>query len=247
MSEFMERHTVSKLIGCPPGYVGFDEGAKLTEAVRRTPYSVVLFDEIEKAHPDLYNVMLQIFDDGRLTDSKGRVVTFQNCLVVLTSNVGAHILTNVVYDGVKDWVFLGGTYGSLYQKLRYMVREEMKMVFRPEFLNRLDDIVVFRLLSYLDLQLIAKLMTRSFASRVALKGISLYFTPGFMELLVREGHDPVFGARPLRRALTRLGEDVLAETILKGPVACRWLILHADDEGRVGLYRGGPDLEGIKQ
>ncbi|NBO28029.1 MAG: ATP-dependent Clp protease ATP-binding subunit [Synechococcaceae bacterium LLD_019] len=215
MSEFMERHTVSKLIGSPPGYVGFNEGGQLTEAVRRRPYTVVLFDEIEKAHPDVFNLLLQLLEDGRLTDSKGRTVDFKNTLIIMTSNIGSKVIEKG--GGGLGFEFGGGDVEeNQYNRIRSLVNEELKQYFRPEFLNRLDEIIVFRQLNREEVKLIADIMLREVFTRMQEKGISLSVTESFKERLVEEGYNPSYGARPLRRAVMRLLEDSLAEEFLSG-------------------------------
>jgi len=215
MSEFMERHTVSKLIGSPPGYVGFNEGGQLTEAVRRRPYTVVLFDEIEKAHPDVFNLLLQLLEDGRLTDSKGRTVDFKNTLIIMTSNIGSKVIEKG--GGGLGFEFSGGDVEETqYNRIRSLVNEELKQYFRPEFLNRLDEIIVFRQLSRDEVKEIAEIMLREIFSRMTEKGIRLSVTEAFKERLVEEGYNPSYGARPLRRAVMRLLEDSLAEEFLCG-------------------------------
>ncbi|WP_341879991.1 ATP-dependent Clp protease ATP-binding subunit [Synechococcus sp. UW140] len=215
MSEFMERHTVSKLIGSPPGYVGFNEGGQLTEAVRRRPYTVVLFDEIEKAHPDVFNLLLQLLEDGRLTDSKGRTVDFKNTLIIMTSNIGSKVIEKG--GGGLGFEFGGGDVEeNQYNRIRSLVNEELKQYFRPEFLNRLDEIIVFRQLNRDEVKLIADIMLREVFTRMQEKGISLSVTESFKERLVEEGYNPSYGARPLRRAVMRLLEDSLAEEFLSG-------------------------------
>ncbi len=215
MSEFMERHTVSKLIGSPPGYVGFNEGGQLTEAVRRRPYTVVLFDEIEKAHPDVFNLLLQLLEDGRLTDSKGRTVDFKNTLIIMTSNIGSKVIEKG--GGGLGFEFSGaGAEDTNYNRIRSLVNEELKQYFRPEFLNRLDEIIVFRQLSRDEVKLIAEIMLREVFARMQEKGITLSVTEAFKERLVEEGYNPSYGARPLRRAVMRLLEDSLAEEFLTG-------------------------------
>ncbi|MFM7228816.1 MAG: ATP-dependent Clp protease ATP-binding subunit [Cyanobacteriota bacterium] len=215
MSEFMERHTVSKLIGSPPGYVGFNEGGQLTEAVRRRPYTVVLFDEIEKAHPDVFNLLLQLLEDGRLTDSKGRTVDFKNTLIIMTSNIGSKVIEKG--GGGLGFEFGGGdAEENQYNRIRSLVNEELKQYFRPEFLNRLDEIIVFRQLSRDEVKYIAEIMLREVFSRMKEKGIHLSVTEAFKERLVEEGYNPSYGARPLRRAVMRLLEDSLAEEFLSG-------------------------------
>ncbi|MFN9645115.1 MAG: ATP-dependent Clp protease ATP-binding subunit [Cyanobacteriota bacterium] len=215
MSEFMERHTVSKLIGSPPGYVGFNEGGQLTEAVRRRPYTVVLLDEIEKAHPDVFNLLLQLLEDGRLTDSKGRTVDFKNTLIIMTSNIGSKVIEKG--GGGLGFEFGGGdAEETQYNRIRSLVNEELKQYFRPEFLNRLDEIIVFRQLTRDEVKQIAESMLQEVFGRMREKGIHLSVTEAFKERLVEEGYNPSYGARPLRRAVMRLLEDSLAEEFLSG-------------------------------
>jgi ATP-dependent Clp protease ATP-binding subunit ClpC len=217
MSEFMERHTVSKLIGSPPGYVGFNEGGQLTEAVRRRPYTVVLFDEIEKAHPDVFNLLLQLLEDGRLTDSKGRTVDFKNTLIIMTSNIGSKVIEKG--GGGLGFEFSGeAAEETQYNRIRSLVNEELKQYFRPEFLNRLDEIIVFRQLTRDEVKEIAEIMLKEVFSRMEEKGIHLSVTDAFKERLVEEGYNPSYGARPLRRAVMRLLEDSLAEEFLSGRI-----------------------------
>ncbi len=217
MSEFMERHTVSKLIGSPPGYVGFNEGGQLTEAVRRRPYTVVLFDEIEKAHPDVFNLLLQLLEDGRLTDSKGRTVDFKNTLIIMTSNIGSKVIEKG--GGGLGFEFGGGDADETnYNRIRSLVNEELKQYFRPEFLNRLDEIIVFRQLNRDEVKEIAEIMLKEVFGRMLDKGIALSVTEAFKERLVEEGYNPSYGARPLRRAVMRLLEDSLAEEFLSGRI-----------------------------
>jgi ATP-dependent Clp protease ATP-binding subunit ClpC len=216
MSEYMEKHTVSRLIGSPPGYVGHDEGGQLTEKVRRHPYSVVLFDEIEKAHPDVFNILLQILEDGRLTDSKGKTVDFKNTIIIMTSNVGAHT--------IKKQKSLGFASANTkeaeneYEKMKENVMEELKHTFRPEFLNRIDDIIVFHQLEEADLKKIIKLMLKTVTDRVKEQEIELSFDDEAEKVLTKEGYDVAYGARPLRRAITKVVEDRLAEEMLKGNI-----------------------------
>nr|WP_115093009.1 ATP-dependent Clp protease ATP-binding subunit [Synechococcus sp. UW106] len=217
MSEFMERHTVSKLIGSPPGYVGFNEGGQLTEAVRRRPYTVVLFDEIEKAHPDVFNLLLQLLEDGRLTDSKGRTVDFKNTLIIMTSNIGSKVIEKG--GGGLGFEFSGeSAEDSQYTRIRSLVNEELKQYFRPEFLNRLDEIIVFRQLNREEVKQIAEIMLKEVFGRMGEKGITLTVSDAFKERLVEEGYNPAYGARPLRRAVMRLLEDSLAEEVLSGRI-----------------------------
>ncbi|XP_018472027.2 chaperone protein ClpC2, chloroplastic [Raphanus sativus] len=237
MSEFMERHTVSKLIGSPPGYVGYTEGGQLTEAVRRRPYTLVLFDEIEKAHPDVFNMMLQILEDGRLTDSKGRTVDFKNTLLIMTSNVGSSVIEkggrrigfDLDYDE-KD---------SSYNRIKSLVTEELKQYFRPEFLNRLDEMIVFRQLTKLEVKEIADIMLKEVVVRLKEKEIELQVTERFKERVVDEGFDPSYGARPLRRAIMRLLEDSMAEKMLSREIKDGdSVIVDVDAEGSVVVLNG---------
>ncbi|XP_010442575.1 PREDICTED: chaperone protein ClpC1, chloroplastic-like [Camelina sativa] len=238
MSEFMERHTVSKLIGSPPGYVGYTEGGQLTEAVRRRPYTVVLFDEIEKAHPDVFNMMLQILEDGRLTDSKGRTVDFKNTLLIMTSNVGSSVIEkggrrigfDLDYDE-KD---------SSYNRIKSLVTEELKQYFRPEFLNRLDEMIVFRQLTKLEVKEIADILLKEVFERLKKKEIELQVTERFKERVVDEGYNPSYGARPLRRAIMRLLEDSMAEKMLAREIKeGDSVIVDVDAEGTVTVLNGG--------
>lgn len=216
MSEFMERHTVSKLIGSPPGYVGYNEGGQLTEAVRRRPYTVVLFDEIEKAHPDVFNMLLQILEDGRLTDAKGRTVDFKNTLIILTSNIGSKVIEKG--GGSLGFEFDDGKGDAQYNRIRNLVNEELKQYFRPEFLNRLDEIIVFRQLTKDEVKEISEILLKEVFGRLTEQGITLTVTDKFKDRLVDEGYNPSYGARPLRRAIMRLLEDSLAEEILSGRI-----------------------------
>jgi ATP-dependent Clp protease ATP-binding subunit ClpC len=216
MSEFMERHTVSKLIGSPPGYVGYNEGGQLTEAVRRRPYTVVLFDEIEKAHPDVFNMLLQILEDGRLTDAKGRTVDFKNTLLIMTSNIGSKVIEKG--GGGLGFDFEEDKAESQYNRIRSLVNEELKQYFRPEFLNRLDEIIVFRQLTKDEVKEIGDILLKEVFGRLDEQGIRLEVTEKFKERLVEEGYNPSYGARPLRRAIMRLLEDSLAEEILSGRI-----------------------------
>ena len=211
MSEFMEKHSTSKLIGSPPGYVGYDDGGSLTETIRKKPYSVILFDEIEKAHPDVFNIMLQILDDGRLTDSKGRHINFKNTIIIMTSNVGASMIAtqsklgfSVADDEKKD----------KYEKLKDTVHEEMKKAFRPEFLNRIDDIIVFAHLTKEEIRQIAELMMKDLFKRLAERELNMEVTDAVKDFLATDGYSEAYGARPLRRLIQRKVEDTLAEEIL---------------------------------
>ena len=217
MSEYMESHTVSKLIGSPPGFVGYDEGGQLTEAVRRQPYSIVLFDEIEKAHPDVFNIMLQMLDDGRLTDAQGRTVSFKNTIIIMTSNIGSKVIE-------KGGSGLGFEFSSdkdeaQYNRIKELVNQELKNYFRPEFINRLDEIIVFRQLTKPEIREIASILLKEVSNTLQeQREITLGVTTAFEDKVIDEGFDPSYGARPLRRAIMRLLEDSLAEAILSGRV-----------------------------
>ncbi|PIG92249.1 ATP-dependent Clp protease ATP-binding subunit [Gloeocapsopsis sp. IPPAS B-1203] len=232
MSEYMERHTVSKLIGSPPGYVGYNEGGQLTEAVRRRPYTVVLFDEIEKAHPDVFNMLLQILEDGRLTDAKGRTVDFKNTLLILTSNIGSQVIEKG--GGGLGFEVAENRAEAQYNRIRSLVNEELKQRFRPEFLNRLDEIIVFRQLTKDEVKQISDILLKEVVNRLTEKGIVLEVTERFKDRLVEEGYNPSYGARPLRRAIMRLLEDSLAEEILSGRVKDGdTAVVDVDDTGNV--------------
>ena len=219
MSEYMEKHAVSKFIGSPPGYVGFEEGGQLTEKIRKNPYSVILFDEIEKAHPDVFNIMLQILDDGVLTDAQGRKVDFKNTVIIMTSNLGAkEILGNMSSklgfktDDAKD------EGKSEHEKIKEKVMDEVKRAFKPEFLNRIDDIIVFDRLTEDNIKDIAKLMLKSLTERLDANDISVTFSDEAVEKIAKSGFDPVYGARPLRRAIQNEIEDMLSEEIIDGNI-----------------------------
>jgi len=234
MSEYMERFAVSRLVGAPPGYVGYEEGGQLTEAVRRQPYSVVLLDEIEKAHPEVFNILLQIFEDGRLTDSQGRVVDFKNTVIIMTSNLGARSI-----QGEPSMGFLSASKPKEetereYESMKGRIMEELKRTFRPEFLNRIDEIVVFHALTFAEILQIVDLMVGRVAQQARAQGIELEITQEVREMLAREGFDPQFGARPLRRAVQRLIEDPLAEEILLGRFSEGDTVLASlDEDGRL--------------
>jgi ATP-dependent Clp protease ATP-binding subunit ClpC len=230
MSEFMEKHTVSKIIGSPPGYVGYNEGGQLTEAVRRRPYTVVLFDEVEKAHPDVFNLLLQMLDDGRLSDAKGRVIDFKNTLIVMTSNIGSKVIEKEADLGFDN----DGTGDSYYNRLKSLVKEELKTYFRPEFLNRVDEIIVFRQLSKDEVAEIAEIMLADVFKRSLENDIKLGVTAKFKDHLVDIGYDPLYGARPLRRAVMSLLEDNLAEELLSEKIKSGDTVLvDADDDGTI--------------
>ncbi|MFM7560152.1 ATP-dependent Clp protease ATP-binding subunit [Cylindrospermopsis raciborskii] len=235
MSEYMESHNVSKLIGSPPGYVGYDEGGQLTEAVRRKPYTLLLFDEIEKAHPDVFNMLLQILDDGHLTDAKGRKVDFKNTLIILTSNIGSKVIEK---GGMSLGFEFDNQANASYNRIRNLVNEELKSYFRPEFLNRVDEIIVFSQLNKDEVKEISQIMLEEVAKRLQEKGIKLEVTEAFKDLVVTEGYDPSYGARPLRRAIMRLLEDSLAEAILSGEIReGDQAIVDVDDDGLVKVKK----------
>ncbi len=216
MSEYMEKHSVSRLIGSPPGYVGYDEGGQLTEAVRKNPYSVILFDEIEKAHPDVFNILLQILDDGRLTDSKGRTVDFKNTVIIMTSNVGA---TSIKKQNVLGFSAADEEEKEEYEKMKETIMEELKRTFRPEFLNRVDEIIVFHSLKEEDVKDIVNIMVKDLEKRMKKLDININVTENTIDYISKKGFDPEYGARPLERTITKMIEDQLAEEILKGNVS----------------------------
>jgi len=237
MSEYMERHTVSKLIGSPPGYVGYNEGGQLTEAVRRRPYTVVLFDEVEKAHPDVFNLMLQIFEDGRLSDSKGRTIDFKNTLLIMTSNIGSKVIEKG--GGGLGFELSEDQTSSHYNRIKSLVNEELKQYFRPEFLNRLDEIIVFRQLTKDEVGQIAEIMLKEVFERISVKGIQLEVTDRFKTRLIDEGYNPAYGARPLRRAVMRLLEDSLAEEVLSEKIkAGDTAVVDVGEDGKVKVLLG---------
>jgi ATP-dependent Clp protease ATP-binding subunit ClpB len=214
MSEYQEKHTVSRLVGAPPGYVGYDEGGQLTEAVRRKPYSVVLFDEIEKAHPDVFNILLQVLDDGRLTDNKGRVVNFKNTIIIMTSNMGSSLIRDnfaKITPENKDEVV---------ESTKKQVLEMLKQTIRPEFLNRIDETIMFTPLTENEIEQIVVLQFNGIKKMLATNGISLEITPAAVHFIAEEGYDPEFGARPVKRVihrlvLNRLSKDILAQKVDK--------------------------------
>jgi ATP-dependent Clp protease ATP-binding subunit ClpB len=217
MSEYMEKHTVSRLIGAPPGYVGYDEGGQLTEAVRRRPYSVVLFDEIEKAHGDVFNVLLQLLDDGRLTDGQGRTVDFRNTVVIMTSNLGSQFFREEKDPG----------------RVRGLILDLLKQTLRPEFLNRIDEVVIFQPLGREQIGAIVEIQARHLTKRLADKRITLELTPAAKELLAKEGYDPVYGARPLKRTIQKLVQDPLALELLNGTVGEGDTVTAHADRGKI--------------
>jgi ATP-dependent Clp protease ATP-binding subunit ClpB len=208
MSEYQEKHTVSRLVGAPPGYIGYEEGGQLTEAVRRRPYSVVLFDEIEKAHHDVFNTLLQVLDDGRLTDGQGRTVDFKNTIVIMTSNVGSQRILQ----------FKGSHIGEVYDRMKAAVLDELRKQFRPEFLNRVDEIVVFHALTEADLTKIVEIQLGNLRKRLVERKVSLTLTEAAKHFVVQSGYDPAYGARPLKRAIQKEIETPLARLLLKGEV-----------------------------
>src|SRR5690554_4682715 len=233
MSEFSEKHTVSRLFGSPPGYVGYDEGGQLTEKVRRKPFSVVLFDEVEKAHADIFNSLLQILEDGRLTDSQGRVVDFKNTVIIMTTNLG----TRDIAKGVQTGFQVSGDLRTSYERIKWKVYYELKQHFRPELLNRVHDTIVFPQLSQDEIFKIVDLMMAKLSDRLADKGMTIELTPAAKELLSERGYDPVLGARPLRRAIQREIEDALSEKILFGEIkAGENIVVDAEGEGLLGEF-----------
>lgn len=241
MSEFMEKHSTAKLIGSPPGYVGYDDGGHMTEIIRKKPYSVVLFDEIEKAHPDVFNIMLQILDDGRLTDSKGRLVSFKNTIIIMTSNVGASMITStqklgfsVSNDDKKD----------KYEKLKDTVMEELKKAFRPEFLNRIDEIIVFSHLSKEEIRQIVDLMLKDLFKRLDERELTIEVGDDVKDYLAKEGYSEAYGARPLRRVIQKKIEDVLAEEILTGNYKPKdVLVMSMEGEDKIKISKKEPSAE----
>ena len=240
MSEYMEAHSVSKLTGSPPGYVGYDDGGQLTEKVRRKPYSVVLFDEIEKAHPDVFNALLQILEDGRLTDSKGRVVDFKNTILIMTSNVGAGKLSKAgrLGFGVDD-----SAIHSDYERMKEIMLGELKRTFRPEFLNRVDEIILFHSLEKEQTLEIVKLMLKSVIQRLSERGITLSVTPEAEAFLAETGFDPQYGARPLRRAIQQQVEDSLSEEVLSGRIQLGDSVEAVLSEGRLSYIKQEPKMQ----
>ena len=233
MSEYMEKHTVSKMIGSPPGYVGYDEGGQLTEKVRQKPFSVVLFDEVEKAHPDVFNTLLQILEEGRLTDAHGRTVDFCNTVLIMTSNLGTDKLRKA-HTG-----FTQSDHKVTYERMKSKVQESLKAHFKPEFLNRIDDVIVFQELSRSEVRKIVDLMIARTAEQLSGQGMGFELTDTAKDHLAREGYDPTLGARPLRRAITHLIEDPLSERLLQKEFrAGEIIIVDAEDD---------PDKEGKRR
>ena len=222
MSEYQERHAVSRLIGAPPGYVGYDEGGQLTEAVRRKPYSVILLDEIEKAHPDVFNILLQVLEDGRLTDGQGRTVDFRNTVVVMTSNLGSDRIQEIANNRSFDSINIDGSRDvesqneNRYQAMKDAVMDVVTRHFRPEFINRIDEVVVFHPLAAGQIMGIADIQLELLRKRLAERDLRLNLSPRVMERLAEAGFDPVYGARPLKRAITQMIENPLAQDVLAG-------------------------------
>jgi ATP-dependent Clp protease ATP-binding subunit ClpC len=234
MSEYMEKHTVSRLIGSPPGYVGYEEGGQLTEAVRRRPFSVVLFDEIEKAHPDVFNTLLQILEDGRLTDAQGHTVDFKNTVIIMTSNLGTRDIAKGTTLG-----FSTSDETVTYEKMKDRVMEELKRSFRPEFLNRIDEIIVFQSLSRENVKSIVDLMMKRVSDQLKAKDIDIELTEAAKDLLAEKGYDPTLGARPLRRTIQRLVEDPLSEKLLWKEFSAGQTIIVSAQDGEI-LFEGAP-------
>jgi ATP-dependent Clp protease ATP-binding subunit ClpC len=242
MSEYMERHTTSRLVGAPPGYVGYEEGGQLTEAVRRRPYSVVLLDEIEKAHPEVFNILLQVLEDGRLTESKGRTIDFRNTVIIMTSNAGAQVIR-----GDKQLGFtVAESEEQAHEKMKSRVMDEVKKLFRPEFINRIDDLIIFHSLTMEHLKDIVRLEIKNVGNRLKEHGVQLTISDPALEKLVKEGHDPTYGARPLRRAIQRLLEDPMSEEALRKPFKYGEIV-HADldADGQMIFQRTEPSAQTV--
>ena len=232
MSEYQEKHSVSRLVGAPPGYVGYDEGGQLTEAVRRKPYSVVLFDEIEKAHPDVFNILLQVLDDGRLTDNKGRSVNFKNTIIIMTSNMGSQLIRDNFAKITDDNRF------ETIETTKGQVLEMLKQTIRPEFLNRIDEIIMFTPLNRVEIEEIVGLQIKSVQKMLRTNGITLEVTPKALSYLAEEGYDPEFGARPVKRVihrlvLNRLSKDILAQTVDRD----KPIIIDVDDNSESLIFK----------
>jgi ATP-dependent Clp protease ATP-binding subunit ClpB len=223
MSEFMEKHSVARLIGAPPGYVGYEEGGYLTEAVRRKPYSVILLDEVEKAHPDVFNVLLQVLDDGRMTDGQGRTVDFKNTVIVMTSNLGSQMIQQMAGDD--------------YAMIKMAVMAEVKTTFRPEFINRIDEIVVFHALSEKNIESIARIQLKALEARLAKLEIKLDVAQGALAEVAKAGFDPVYGARPLKRAIQQEIENPLAKELLNGKFAAGDTVSVSAAGGKIGFAK----------
>jgi ATP-dependent Clp protease ATP-binding subunit ClpC len=240
MSEYMEKFTASRLIGSPPGYVGYEEGGQLSEAVRRRPYSVVLFDEIEKAHPDVMHLLLQILEEGKVTDSLGRKIDFRNTIIIMTSNIGAELIkkSSVMGFGVRS-----DKDEQAYEVMKDKILEEAKRVLKPEFINRLDDLIVFRTLGRVELLEIIDLEIKKVAARIKNKEIHLVLDEKAKDLLIEKGYDPAYGARPMRRAVERYLEDPMAEEILRGNIKARDTALVSAENGKLTFQPQAPVKE----
>ena len=245
MSEYMEKHTVSRLVGSPPGYVGYDEGGQLTEKVRRKPYCVILFDEIEKAHPDIFNIMLQILEDGILTDAQGRRVDFKNTIIIMTSNLGARLL--VEHSRPLGFAVDRPEENRDDERVKEQVLAELKKAFRPEFLNRIDDIIVFKKLTQTDIEQIARRMLTSLEKRLSDRKITVDFTDSAVALLAKDGYDPTYGARPLRRTIQTMVEDVMAEKILAGEIKEGDRVVITEEDGKLKIASAEKTLSAVAQ
>lgn len=213
MSEYQEPHSISRLVGAPPGYVGYDEGGQLTEAVRRKPYSVILLDEIEKAHPDVFNILLQVLDDGRLTDNKGRTVDFKNTILIMTSNVGSDVIQEYMQK-ITD-----ANHDEMMEECRRAVMEILKRTMRPEFINRIDEIIMFEPLTQKDILGILNMQLDDLRNKMSEKGITITFTPAFIKYMSEKGYDPAYGARPIKRIIQRELVNMLATVLLSGKIS----------------------------
>jgi ATP-dependent Clp protease ATP-binding subunit ClpC len=236
MSEFMEKFAVSRLVGAPPGYVGYEEGGQLTEAVRRKSYCCILLDEIEKAHPDVFNILLQIFDDGHLTDAKGRRVDFRNSIIIMTSNVGAELIRKGSTIGFTSRSNEAKNWQEAYEKMKEKLLGELKRTFRPEFLNRIDGTVVFHPLTKEHIRKIVDLMLATVSEQLAEKGVKLEVTDTAKDLLGEKGYDEVFGARPLRRVIQNMIEDKLSEDLLRGKFQSGDTVVVDTEEGEIVVH-----------
>ena len=234
MSEYQERHSVSRLVGAPPGYVGYDEGGQLTEAVRRKPYSVVLLDEIEKAHPDVFNTLLQVLDDGRLTDNKGRTVDFKNTILIMTSNVGADIIQTFMENlPPEENRSTESLRTRMLSECRDEVLEVLKRTVRPEFLNRIDEVIMFEPLSQTDIREILRIQMRDLQSKLSENGVTIEFTPEFEDYMSTKGYEPTYGARPIKRLMQKELINLLAKSILDGHVRRDSVILIDVKDGQI--------------
>jgi ATP-dependent Clp protease ATP-binding subunit ClpB len=235
MSEYMEKHTVSRLVGAPPGYVGYEEGGQLTEAVRRRPYSVLLLDEIEKAHPDVFNILLQLLEDGRLTDGQGRTVDFRNCVIIMTSNLGSQLIAEVPPEADA----------TVWERVREAVLTELRTSFRPEFLNRVDDIILFSRLDRTQLRQIVTIQLRGVRDRLAARKLTLDVTEAAVDALAEEGYDPTYGARPLKRVIQRRLQDPIAMAILEGRFTDGDTVAVDANDGQITIARAEPSASPV--